>query len=377
MLDTVILQIPINYSDIIDHNQFSPSAKIFEYIWGYFRCVNNPTAIDEEMGVYKPKLTITRRGREIYLKTEFSAPKLIFGNNLDEIEKSHFDEIVFKLRKLIEEMGVRLWSWQIEKAEVLSFHPSKNILLSKGYNSLFAIRELFKIDVSKKFDITKVKYSNGGEELQIYSNSNSLVFYDKIKDLNKPAKRAIDKDQTLQQFSLFDCIKNQEKRIEILRMEARLSKKRKMNEVLTQLGYSKNPTFKDIFKKELCQRILKHYWDYFFSDNLFLFSVQNEPQKILNEILKQNPRIGIKKAIYQMGFLILCKDDEGMKGFRNIAELYKPKTNWTNLKKWLANYQDKINAIPMHGFIEDIERAITEFKAFRLSKKDNNYLVDL
>lgn len=266
-------------------------------------------------------------------------------------------------------MGIKIFSIFLEKAPVSGFQPAKNIPLNGGYTVILALRELSKIDINKKFDIEKIKFRNGGEALQIYTNSHSFVFYDKINDLNKPKGRAMCKDQTPQQFSLFEQIRKEEIKLEVLRMEVRLSKKRKMNEVLEKLGYPQNPTFKDIFKKELCQKILRHYWDYFFNDNLFLFDVRNNPQTILNLILKINPKIGIKKAIYQTGFLTLCKDDEGMRGFRNIAQLHKPKTNWTDLKKWLTDYQTELNAIPLHGFIRDTEENLDNFEAFRLNIK--------
>jgi len=377
MLDTVILEPKIDIAYIADFGKFGTTKEaIMRCSSGFAQWINNPTKEDWNAGIYKPRLTLTKRGSRFYLKIEFSAQKLI-KNDLEELEEEELEEEDFiqeveVLQKRLEEMGVKMFKVFIENASVSSFHPAKNIPLSDGYTAILAIRELAKVDVSKKLDIETIKFRNRGESLQIYSIPHSLVFYDKISDLNKPAKRAIDKDQTLKQFSLFEYLKNQERNLEVLRMEDKLRKKRKMNEVLTQLGYPENPTFKDIFKRDLCQKILKHYWDYFFSHNLFLFGVQNKSQKFLNRILKQNPKIGIKKAIYQVGFLLLCKDNEGMRGFRNVAELYKPKTNWTNLKKWLVNYQSKINAIPLHGFIKDIEKALDEFKPFRFNEGMNN-----
>lgn len=88
MLDTVILQIPIGCSAITDHNQFSPSTKgILDNQQGFSRYVNNPTKADRDKGIYKPKLTIIKRGSRIYLKIEFSVPKLLFGNNLEEAKE--------------------------------------------------------------------------------------------------------------------------------------------------------------------------------------------------------------------------------------------------------------------------------------------------
>jgi hypothetical protein len=367
MIDTVILQIPISYSAIIDHSQFSPSpAGILNDKRQFLKCVNNPRKEDRNKGTYKPRLTIIRRGRGLYLKAEFSAPKLLFGNNVYEAEEDNFDEAVSKLRKIIEEMGIRLWSYQIEKAEALAFHPSKNIPLSKGYTSSFVIRELSKINLNQKLDLERVGFRNDGEALQFYSNRHSFVLYDKINDLNKPAKRAIDKDQTKPQLDLFEYIKKEKRNLEILRLEVRLSHKDKMKEVLEKVGFTDVPIFKDIFKKDLCQKIVRLYWEDFFSKDLFLFSVNNNPQKILQAILMKYPKTNIRTAAMLVGLNLLCKDDEGIRGFRNIAKNYRPKNNWATLKRYLEKFNDSIFEKPAHGFIKDIEKAINEFKVFKL-----------
>jgi len=367
MLDTVILQIPINYSAIIDHSQFTPSTRgIVDNPASFFKYTNNPKKADRESGVYKPKLTIIKRGKDIYLKIEFSVPKLLFGNNLDEIEETDFDETGSKLQKIVEEMGVRLWTFEIEKSEVLGFHPSKNIPLSKGYTSSFAIKELSKINLNQKLDLERVSFRNDGEALQLYSNRHSLVLYDKINDLNKPAKRAIDKDQPKSQLGLFEYIKREKRNIEVLKLEVRLSHKAKMMEILEKVGFIDTPLLKNIFKKDLSQKILKLYWDSFFGKNLFLFSVSNNPQRILQMILMRYPKTKIKPAVMLVGLYQLCKDEEGIRGFRSIAKSYKPKFNWIILNNYLRKFEDEIFTKPAHGFIKDIEKAINEFKAFKL-----------
>ena len=49
-------------------------------------------------------------------------------------------------------------------------------------------------------DFEQIKFRNGGESLQLYSNRHSVVLYDKAQDLIKPEKRAIDKDQNSQNY---------------------------------------------------------------------------------------------------------------------------------------------------------------------------------
>jgi len=368
MIDTIIFEIPIEYKTIIYPEKFKPNTRQLEVYKGFGRCVNNPTKEDKDKGIYKPKLTALKRGRQIFLKVEFSAPKILFNNNLDEVEETDFNKALERLKEVVREMGVILTTEQIEKANVIGVHPSKNIPLSKEYIANFAIRELAKVNITEKLDIESIKFRNQGEALQFYSVPHSLVIYDKINDLNKPAQRAIDKDQTAQQFSLFAYIKKERSDLEILRIEVRLSKKRKMNEIIKKVGYLANPTFKDVFKKDLSQKILNLYWTEIFGENLFLFSVNNNPQKILQLILRKYPKTKIRTAVIMTGINLLCKDEEGIRGFRNIAKNYKPKFNWPMLNRYLKKFKDDIFINPEHGFVKDIRDNLKEFESFKINR---------
>lgn len=371
MLDTIILQIQRGRYEIIEHNKFNPpTTKMLLNNLSYFKYVNNPMAYDKSSKVYKPRMTIYKRGASYNLVVEFSAPKVLFNNNVDELEDKDFDEVLRKLKEKMFAMGVLVNLNNLKNAEILAFHPSKNIPLSKGYTSIFATRELAKIDLSKRFDISKIKFRNNGEELQFYTNSHSIVFYDKVADLKNSEHRAVDKQQTKYQRSLFEYLK-EKKRIELLRMEIRLSKKVKMNEILEKVGYTPNPLFKDVFKKDLCQKIVNLYWDDFFSDNLFLFSTNSNPQSILQLILTRYPKTKITKTIGMVGLYMLCKDDEGMRGFRQIIDGLKPKTNWEVVKRDLKLFEDEIFSNSVWGFLKNIKQELKEFKPFKLNKQNS------
>ncbi len=373
MLDTIILQIPIRHNDIIRHEKFSPSTKeILNDPRLFIKFINNPTKTDKEKGIYKPRLTVIKRGSRIYLKIEFSAPKLLFGNNLDETEEKDFETILRKLQEKILEMGISLQKHQIENAGVISFHPSKNIPISKGYTSSFVIRELSKIDLNQKLDLERVSFRNDGESLQLYSNRHSFVLYDKISDLNKPAKRAIDKDQTKLQLDLFNHIKQEKMNLEVLRLEVRLSHKRKMKEVLEKVGFTDTPLFRNIFNKNLCRKIVKLYWDNFFGKNLFLFNVNDNAQRILQIILMRYPKINIKTALMLVGLYKLSRDKEGIRNLRNIIKSSRPNFNWTTINNYLKKFDDEMFIKPLYEFIEDIEREINNFEAFKINKEGRN-----
>lgn len=369
MLDTVILTIPRGFYRIPKPFMFTPNAEIIRGPGNYLvKCVNNPTANDKRNKVYRPRLTLmkrmTRNGTELPLKIEFSAAKLLYGNNVEEVQEKDFESVVKALAKAMSEMGVEVSVDDITNAKVSAFHPSKNIGLKSGYTSMFVIKELGKTNVSKKMDFDHKDFRNNGHSLQFYTNSHSLVVYDKVQDIKKPEKRAIDKDQNSVQLSLFDTLKKKGEK-EILRIEARLAKKVKLNSVLRNLGYEENPTFKDVFKKELCQKILQSYWqETIASKNLFVFDMESNPKKTLEKIFKNKPKIKPKEAVYLVGLRVLSK--EGIRDTRAIIEQYAATRTWYRIAKDLL-FLDKTSDKTYHGWVKQINDSLDAFKPFRLS----------
>tara|TARA_A100001015_G_C15012596_1_gene723893 strand:+ start:903 stop:1931 length:1029 start_codon:yes stop_codon:yes gene_type:complete len=335
------------------------------------KCVNNPTASDKKNGTYKPRLTLmkrmTRNGSEIPLKIEFSVAKMLYGNNIDEVEEKDFEKVISALHETMLEMSVAVAKEDLRNASVSAFHPAKNIELDKGYTSSFVITELHKIDVSKKMDLNRDSFRNSGHSLQFYTNSHSLVVYDKVQDLKKPDKRAMDKDQNALQMSLFDTLTKKEKK-EVLRIEARLAKKVKMNATLKKLGFATNPTFKDVFKKGLCQKVLLNYWDEVITGkNLFVFDVESNPKKTLDTIFKNKPNIKPKDALYLVGLRVLSK--EGIRDTRSVIERYATPRTWYRIAEDLK-FLDDISGKTYHGWVKQIQDALNEFLPYRLSTNE-------
>ncbi len=369
MLDTVILTIPRG-SYKLRPEAFTPNANILKMSGNYLiKCVNNPTASDKKAGTYRPRLTLvkrpTRNGSEIPLKIEFSVAKMLYGNNVDEVEEKDFEKVISALHEAMLEMSVYVSHEDLRNAKVSAFHPSKNIELTTGYTSSYVITELHKIDVSKKMDLNRDSFRNSGHSLQFYTNSHSLVVYDKVSDLKKPDKRAMDKDQNSLQLSLFETLTKKENKKEVLRIEARLAKKVKMNAILKGLKFKESPTFRDIFKKDLCQKILLNYWDEIITGkNLFLFDVESKPKKTLDAIFKNKPNIKPKDALYLVGLRVLSK--EGIRDIRAVIERYATPRTWYRIAEDLK-FLDEISGKTYHGWVKQIKDAIDDFVPFRLS----------
>ena len=113
MIDTIVLALPANHFYITDHARFNPSTVGFYhapyYAGGFMKCVQNPTSEELRRGTYKPRLTVLKRpmpgGFAITLKIEFSIPKLLYGNNFDEVTEGDFERAIKRLRERLHEMG--------------------------------------------------------------------------------------------------------------------------------------------------------------------------------------------------------------------------------------------------------------------------------
>lgn len=367
MIDTIILTIP-RENFILTKELDGVGWELNKKSGNFEKYVKNQTYQQKNDGIYRPRVRVIRRGKEESLQAEFSIPKLIFGNNVDEVCENDFENVLDTLRIRLEDFGVHVYKTYLKIATVSVFHPSKNIILSEGYTASGVIKELGKINLTKKLDLNKYSFRNDGQSIQLYANSHSLVIYDKVQDLRKPRNRAIDKDKTFYQLSLFEQFEAKERQPEILRIEARLANKVKMNAILVKNGFGKNPTFEEIFKEKVCQKIVMAYWNELVTkDNLFLFSLTNNPKQILKKLIQGYPDIKPKEAIYLVGLHQLSKDADGIRELRGILE------KQAKTRTWYRNAVDikKLNAIQSishcHSWIRHVEIQLLAFNRLKTS----------
>lgn len=327
MLDTVILLMSQEDYRITNYEAFNPTARyLFEYPYyrlskGYISCVQNPTKTELREGNYKPRLTLTKRiangGYSINLKIEFSAPKLLFGNNFEELENLDFMPVVNKLQQRLQEMGVIISQEKLKNAQVTGIHYGKNVLLKNATSSLI-IEEIRKLNVTKRLDTGNTSFRNEGQAVRFHSNSYELTFYDKMKDLAQAKiseKRAVEDDNYIQ-LNLFTQQEIIQK--EVLRMEVRLNTYKKIKDILGKINYNKElSTFKDFFDKQIAKTILFHFWAKYVqvSINITLLAKENTAElfyKIKNIEEKDN------KILQVIGALTII-NQIGIRGFKDMV----------------------------------------------------------
>ena len=312
MIDTVVLILSNDMYDIDEPDKFVPSARwaLKEnpgYVFG-IQSKQNPTRKELISGIYKPRLTLFNRinlvgKREILLKVELSLPKLLFGNNFNELQLKDFKLVLNKLVLVLETMGIKTTEQNISKAPISAIHYSKNIQLTDGSIPYHFINKIKEANIKLSLDVNQTDYRNDGHSYRWHCNSYEVVFYDKIKDLEKAkqsSKRSLEKDSALQ-LSLFDAFKKRNK-LEILRMEVRLNKRQKIKQLLKTLNIKSDLSLKSLFKPAISKKILLHYIDELESKRSVLLDYKPSNDKtLLSALIINNPEHSPKQILQMFG----------------------------------------------------------------------------
>ena len=375
MIDTIVLTLKTGMYTIFEPDKFSPSTRGLTDPTAYYRlggrsnitCKQNPTPNELKRGIYKPRLTVTKRinregNFEIPLKIEFSIPKLLFGNNFDELTDKDFPLVIEKLKTVLKEMGIGLFETSLINALVSSVHYSKNIALTDYTTPYTYLEQLTKLNINKRLDTNRTDFRNEGHSFKYRANSFEIVFYDKIKDLQQAKvseKRAEEKDNVLQ-LGLFDVL-TQRKPLEVLRVEIRLNRRQKINQILKKIGKEIEPTFINIFSQETAKAVLLYYIKEVEEAYPPLLTYQyDSPKKFFENLLIANPEIKPTQALELTAFRALL-DEIGVREYRQITKRYGS-YYWYSLNKKMKRL-GKTNEISVFSLLRE---QITDFEPLKL-----------
>ena len=365
MIDTIILSIPREKVVLGPVANGGKTWDLQAHTRAYDKYIHNATAADEKTGLYFPRLTGYRRTEGSTIRVEFSAPKLIYGNNLDELQESQFTDVVATLKDRMDKMSAYVSVRDLASAKVAAVHYSRNVDLRNGYTAQYVIKELGKIDLNKRFDFARERYQNDGQSLHAHTFAHAFVFYDKIADLVR-GRKSVDRDQTKQQLALFPTLNN---RREIVRFEVRLSQKRKMNAVFNDLGFAQNPTFQEVFSEEKSTKVTTHYWDTMIEGNsMLLFAHALSSKDLLRQVILTHKGIKPNHALYLMGLIIAGRDGNGMRELRGIFGKKMNNRTWYRLVADLRGVATDLGAIKPRDWYDQIKSAIINYQPFHISR---------
>ena len=383
MIDTITLTIKPPFFKITDGSLFAPPIdELRKQRFGgrfFLKAVLNPPKTGYKR-VYLPFLTFTRRangtGVEEELRVEFSAPKILFLENVQEIDEEDFGLLTQRLEEKLEGAGIWLPPDYLPHAEVSKIHFCKNIVLNNFISANYVISKLARFDVPKSLDFNQKRFDNSGRALYLYSKTHHFVIYDKVFDLNRPGNRGVDRDKTLFQKSLFDYLQKKKEPLEILRLEVRLTQKQKLASVLNKSGVVLDMLrLKSLFKKEIAQKIIQFYWNTCFRDTKyrFLLGQSKKIDDLTNDIINylkhdgcqtKSRIIQYKIAFSLLGFYLYTQE-KGVRSLRNFIEGNFDRRTWYRANQDFETLSMILEQNKKETFMEQIEEALEKFEIYK------------
>jgi len=340
MIDTVKLLIPVDNPLIFDGSRFTPiTLEQLVNSRGYGKTFLNPSPTYAKMGKYLPRLTMYKRVRKFGVVTyelavEFSAPKMLFGNNFDELEEKDFEALLTAIQAtLYELLGHRFFKEVIAHADIAAWHPSKNIVFLDYTSCQTILNTMGKLDVSKTYDLQKTDFRDG-HVVHIHANSLDIAFYDKMADLlkaKKSGKRAFENDSTVQ-LNLLESLAEY-RPMEVFRYEVRFVGRASIKRAYPEL---EQWTFESLYKKKLCQKILLKHWNKLTSSVDMLSLDVKEPYELLQNYLEANQDATPQAALAAVAGLVITSQ-VGAVGLRNVLEAHYGKQAWYRIKPLLKS----------------------------------------
>lgn len=335
-IDTVILNFYPNEFAILRPGEFTPNINRINATepkdmgkGRYMQATRNPTKQDTAQAGYLPYLTFYKGlragGMTTGLRVQFSAPKLVNGNNFDELVDADLEQVYERLFEALKFYGVRFFKGidAIKNARVATVHFAKNFPLNNYMTAHEAIAEIQKCDVTTWRDVSQSDYVNNGHGFKTHSKYYELAFYDKIAEYNK-GKRSqpvFDKDLQLQMDLFGD--KQVVQPFEVLRMEARLNNPRTIKTALKKAGFeSTEVTLSALCSKDISQAVLKQQLSELYSRYPKISDAKApDLHALFSQLYVQNPGRNMTTLLSAVGLRALNQEH----GTRRLKDIVGPR----------------------------------------------------
>lgn len=380
-MDTVALKIKYPDFRVTIPTLFSPSFDIemlksakLPYGFTYRKSVQNPK--DNNILRKLPRLTGTMRvdeanNRQFNLVIEFSVPKLLWGQSLQELSGTELDRIASIISFELKGMGVEVSEQVIKDSVVVRAHFGKNIPLPSPITAQDALQKLYKADVGRSKHINMREWRNNGQALYFYASSNDTIFYDKLRESVTPQAKGVEKDRSKHEKQMVLDNPNQP---ELLRYEVRFSRPQSLNAFLGDkaiLGRAvKEITFKELYNRGLWQKILIKNWQDIVNGPTSQLALKMDipieevfDSIILSYISGKKKAHSLNRALQDFAIYTLVNKC-GARKVRDRIEKYWTRKSWQRLNGKIKKTAETLKALPPDSTISDIQTALDKFERY-------------
>lgn len=369
MVDTIVLKISKDSFEILPsaHHCFSSwiSSVLDEKVHSgrFVKAYYIPPEDLRQSGLYLPKFSVIKArrsgGYDIFARIEFSAPKLLFGNNFEEFIGNELHEVSGVLSSRLKMMGILICSSSIEQGKVASIHYGKNIPFTDYTTASQVISDLAKCDVAIRKQHNTRDFTNGGEALYFQTKTSSLVIYDKVRELKASRSKCTRfEDDNQYQFHILDQI---ESPFEIVRIEVRLLNRQTIRNTLSRCGLKfKEGRFCDLFLSNTAQAVLLDAFMPFLASQNELVVASSSFKELVVSLKRNNPSMTLRNMLMIVGLKALLSEIDFL-GIRKITQATSGQ--WSRLNQCLREI--KIGARQQNG-VTLVEQHLKRFQPIKL-----------
>jgi hypothetical protein len=323
-------------------------------------------------------LTKDRQTVRYVLKIEFSVPKLLHWNSLQEVSVLDQQRVFRALKSALASVGIIMDVDTIAKASVTAIHACKNVPLPRTVLMREVINELSKIDISKAFDVSDKQYKKGSRVLNVFSGTVDWSMYDKISDCLRPKNKRSDKGRIDRERMVIEKygLQNQE----VFRYEYRIKKtqtvKREINNLLGR-DYQTQVVFEDLFTPNLLKSLVINSWNTLIKrpeNQLSLFG-KIDSLKLFLHILAEAKKLDEKahsmnNALTAYGLAMAIRDHGAKETRGAIFDVWNT-DHPERLTKKIKLASDLTKGLPYSNNIVFIDNALNRFELITLATLEN------
>ena len=299
---------------------------------------------------YMPQITIhCFEYSEPMIAFSFSAPSLIFSQNISEVQETDFYYTMDCLLQKLSTIGIKVSYETIEQADVWKVDLCKNFDLSGTIGADVIITNLEKLIFSKRLDNDDTLYVHEdllktnkveGKQFSLMCKGYEICFYNKIAEISKNTwgKNFV---LYLANIGITD----------VLRYEYRIQKAPVLKQKLEKCGFNKNLKFKDIFNQELVNALNKDVWNSFIEPKLWVIpKLEGSDDCLLYRIKKAG--ITGKSALDVLHTYRLYHSDEG---FKSIDRFFDSKSKVLKRLESKVKQIEDVEPCPLKMVFDDIK----------------------
>ncbi len=205
-----------------------------------------------------PRAKTEESGRIYGYQITFSAPKLLYGNNIEEVTENQFEEVVDVLYEQLQFLALptEITKEDIRRAKVRRLDYSKNAMIAELVPGEQFCSMLMRSEHTYKSKYAQTQYRHG-ELYRENIKKRSIVVYDKLEEF----RNSLPKNKVLNVREQFFLAAEKAHLFQVFRLEVQMQDLNQIALELERFGVKRAEiTFSRVFSKELAHSILMRYW---------------------------------------------------------------------------------------------------------------------